>query len=161
MSQFPVCTPKFIAHSAVWGYLPIQKQNKSSKTLTEEKLPENGNSRYTKFRLAHFNGQEKIRQSLIWYIYIGIYTYLQNKRMRRCGVPPPPPIIFERLKLSQQIIYRRKENLSESPNHQKYWENILVSRFYEQFLRNRRNLGHFGSSKKFQTLRIQTYYTSF
>ena len=61
--------------------------------------------------------------------------------MRRCGVPPPPPIIFERLKLPQQIIYRRKENLSESPNHQKYWENILVSRFYEQFSRNRRNLG--------------------
>ena len=49
------------------------------------------------------------------------------------GCPPPPPIIFERLKLPQQIIYRRKGNLSESPNHQKYWENILVSRFYEQF----------------------------
>ena len=80
------------------------------------------------------------------------YTYLQNKRMQRCGVPPPPPIIFERLKLPQQIIYRRKENLSESPNHQKYWKNILVSRFYEQFSRNRRNLGHF--RKKFQTLRI-------
>ena len=60
--------------------------------------------------------------------------------MRRCGVAPPP-IIFERLQLPQQIIYRRKENLSESPNHQKYWENILVSRFYEQFSRNRRNLG--------------------
>ena len=78
-----------------------------------------------------------------------IYTYLQNKRMRRCGVlPPPPPIIFERLKLPQQIIYRRKENLSESPNHQKYWENILVSRFYEQFSRNRRNLGHFRKFEK-------------
>ena len=75
------------------------------------------------------------------------YTYLQNKRMRRCGVPPPP-IIFERLKLPQQIIYRRKENLSESPNHQKYWENILVSRFYEQFSRNRRNLGHFRKFEK-------------
>ena len=60
------------------------------------------------------------------------YTILQNKRMRRCGVAPPP-IIFERLKLPQQIIYRRKGNLSESPNHQKYWENILFSRFYEQF----------------------------
>ena len=60
------------------------------------------------------------------------YTILQNKRMRRCGVAPPP-IIFERLKLPQQIIYRRKGSLSESPNHQKYWENILVSRFYEQF----------------------------
>ena len=77
-----------------------------------------------------------------------IYTILQNKRMRRCGVPPPPPIIFERLKLPQQIIYRRKENLSESPNHQKYWENILVSRFYEQLSRNRRNLGHFRKFEK-------------
>ena len=67
--------------------------------------------------------------------------------MRRCGVPPPP-IIFERLTLPQQIIYRRKENLSESPNHQKYWENILVSRFYEQFSRNRRNLGHFRKFEK-------------
>ena len=75
------------------------------------------------------------------------YTILQNKRMRRCGVPPQP-IIFERLKLPQQIIYRRKENLSESPNHQKYWENILVSRFYEQFSRNRRNLGHFRKFEK-------------
>ena len=45
----------------------------------------------------------------------------------------PPPIIFERLKLPQQIIYRRKENLSESPNHLKYRENILISRFYEHF----------------------------
>ena len=66
-------------------------------------------------------------------------------RIKRCGGAgcPPPPIIFERLKLPQQIIYRQKENLSESPNHKKYWENILVSRFYEQFSRNRRNLGHF------------------
>ena len=55
-------------------------------------------------------------------------------------MPPPPPIIFERLKLPQQIIYRRKENLSESPNHKKYWENILVSRFYEQFSRSSNNL---------------------
>ena len=70
------------------------------------------------------------------------YTILQNKRMRQCGVAPPP-VIFERLKLPQQIVYCWKENLSESPNHQKYWENILVLRFYEQFSRNRRNLGHF------------------
>ena len=84
-------------------------------------------------------------------------------RIKGCGGAgwPPPPIIFERLKLPQQIIYRRKENLSESPNHQKYWENILVSRFYEQFSRNRRNLGHFRKFEKFQTLRTQTYYISF
>ena len=78
-----------------------------------------------------------------------IYTILQNKRMRRCGVPPPsPPIIFERLKLPQQIIYHRKGNLSESPNHLKYRENILISRFYEQFSRSSRNLGHFWKFKK-------------
>ena len=61
---------------------------------------------------------------------------------------PPPPIIFERLKLPQQIIYRRKENLSESPNHQEYWENILVSRFYEQFSQYRRNFGPFSEVRK-------------
>ena len=65
----------------------------------------------------------------------------------------PPPIIFEILKLPQQIIYHRKGNLSESPNHQKYWENILISRFYEQFSRSSRILGHFWKFKKFQTLR--------
>ena len=59
------------------------------------------------------------------------------------GAPPPlPQIIFERLKLPQQIIYRRKENLSESPNHLKYRENILISRFSEHFSRNSRHLGH-------------------
>ena len=71
---------------------------------------------------------------------------------------PPPPIIFERLKLPQQIIYRRKENLSESPNHQKYWENILVSRFYEQFSRNRRNLGHFRKFEKISISILFIYY---
>ena len=76
------------------------------------------------------------------------YTILQNKRMRWCGVPPPPQIIFERLKLPQQIIYRRKGNLSESPNHQEYWGNILISRFYEQFSPSSRNLGHFWKFEK-------------
>ena len=32
----------------------------------------------------------------------------------------PPPIIFERLKLPQQIIYHRKGNVSESPNQFRY-----------------------------------------
>ena len=62
------------------------------------------------------------------------YTILQNKRMQRCG---------ERLKLPQQIIYPQKGNLLESPNQKKYWGNILISQFYEQFLRNRQNLSHF------------------
>ena len=61
---------------------------------------------------------------------------------------PPPPIIFERLKLPQQIIYCRKGNLSESPNHLKYWENILISQFYEQFSRGSRNLSHFCKFEK-------------
>ena len=73
--------------------------------------------------------------------------------MRRCGVGPPP-IIFERLKLPQQIIYRRKGNLSESPNQFKYRENILISRFYEQFSRSSRILGHFGSVKKLELLKL-------
>ena len=60
----------------------------------------------------------------------------------------PPPIIFERLKLPQQIIYRRKGNLSESRNHFKYLKNILISRFYEQFSQRSRNLGHFWKFEK-------------
>ena len=71
---------------------------------------------------------------------------------------PPSPIIFERLKLPQQIIYRREGNLSESPNHQKYWENILISRFYKQFSRSSRILGHFWKFEKFQTLRTHIIY---
>ena len=97
----------------------------------------------------------KVYFTISKWLTVSVLHILQNKRMRRCGVAPPP-IIFERLNLPQQIIYRRKENLSESPNHQKYWENILVSRFYEQFSRNRRNLGHFRKFEKFQTLRTQT-----
>ena len=77
---------------------------------------------------------------------ICIHNFAEQKDAAVRGAPPP--IIFERLKLPQQIIYRQKENLSESPNHQKYWENILVSRFYEQFSRNRRNLGHFRKFEK-------------
>ena len=34
----------------------------------------------------------------------------------------PPPIIFKTFTLSQQIIYRRKGNLSESANQFKYWK---------------------------------------
>ena len=70
----------------------------------------------------------------------------------------PPPIIFERLKLPQQIIYLRKENLSESPNHLKYWGNILILQFYKQFSRSTQNLGQFWKFKKIQTLRTQTYH---
>ena len=44
-----------MAHIAVWGYLPVQKENKKSKKLTEEKLSENCLSRYTKFGRGHLN----------------------------------------------------------------------------------------------------------
>ena len=60
----------------------------------------------------------------------------------------PPPIIFERFKLSQQIIYRRKGNLSESQNHFKYRKNIFISRFYEQFSRSSRILANFWKYEK-------------
>ena len=90
----------------------------------------------------------RTRHRKSWFEFLAVITHIC--RIKGCGGAgwPPPPIIFERLKLPQQIIYRRKENLSESPNHQKYWENILVSRFYEQFSRNRRNLGHFRKFEK-------------
>ena len=81
------------------------------------------------------------------YILNQIHNFAEEKDAVVWGAPPPP-IIFERLKLPQQIIHRRKWNLSESPNHQKYWENILISRFYEQFSRNSRILGHFWKFEK-------------
>ena len=72
--------------------------------------------------------------------------FSQFCRIKGCGCAgwhPLPPIIFERRKLPQQIIYRRKENLLESLNHLKYRGNILISGFYEQFSWSSRNLGHF------------------
>ena len=44
-----------MAHSAVSGYLPIQKQNKTLKKLMEEKFSENCLSGYTKFGRAHLD----------------------------------------------------------------------------------------------------------
>ena len=60
----------------------------------------------------------------------------------------PLLIIFERLKLPKQIIYCQKGNLSESPNHLKYRENISILRFYEHFSRNSWNLSHFWKLEK-------------
>ena len=68
------------------------------------------------------------------------YTILQKKGCAGAGCPSPPIIS---IKLPQQIIYRRKGTLSESPNHFKSRKNILISRFYEQFSRSGRILGHF------------------
>ena len=47
-----------------------------------------------------------------------------------------PPIILKWQTLPQQTIYRRKGNLMASRIHFKYWENIFISRIYEQFSRN-------------------------
>ena len=48
------------------------------------------------------------------------------------GAPPPPPTIFELLKLPQQIIYRRKRNLFESPYMGKiFWFLHFISNFRE------------------------------
>ena len=53
-----VCTldknNKFMAHSAVWGHLPIQRQNTNSK-----KLSKSGLRRFIKFGQAHSNMNEK------------------------------------------------------------------------------------------------------
>ena len=91
------------------------------------------------------------------------YDTTQFCRIKGCGGAgfPPKKKFLKDLSNPQQIIYRRKGNLSESPNHQKYWENILISRFYEQFSRSSRNLGHFWKFEQFQTLRTQTYHISF
>ena len=80
--------------------------------------------------------------------------FIQFCKIKGCGGAVwPPPIIFERLKLPQQIIYHQKGTLSESPNHFKYRRNILISRFYDQFSRSSRILGQFWKYEKFQTLK--------
>ena len=56
--------------------------------------------------------------------------------MRWCGVAPPP-IIFERLKLPQQIIYRRKENLSGD----RIIKNIGKIFWFRDFMSNFREIG--------------------
>ena len=79
----------------------------------------------------------------VWSWYATGYT--KFCRINGCGgagCPLHPPIIFERLKLPQQMIYRWKGTLSESPNHFKYRKNILNSLFYEQFSRSSRILSH-------------------
>ena len=42
-----------MAHSAVWGHSPIQKQNTNSEKLTTEKLYKSGLRSCTKFGQAH------------------------------------------------------------------------------------------------------------
>ena len=54
-----------MAHSAVWGHLPIQRQNTNSKKLTIEKLSKSGLRRCAKFGRAHSNDERKITLWLI------------------------------------------------------------------------------------------------
>ena len=54
-----------MAHCAVWGHLPIQRQKTNSKKLKNEKLSKSGLRRCTKFDQAHLNDKRKITISLI------------------------------------------------------------------------------------------------
>ena len=55
-----------MAHSAVWGHLPIRRQNTNcySKKLTIKKLSKSGLRRFIKFSQAHSNDERKITLSL-------------------------------------------------------------------------------------------------
>ena len=48
----------------------------------------------------------------------------------------PQPIILEGRNVPQQTIYHWKGNLSKSPIHFRYRQNILFSGIYEQFSLN-------------------------
>ena len=56
-----------MAHSAVWGHSPIQRQNTNSQILTNEKLSKSDLRRCTKFGQPHSNDERKIILSLILY----------------------------------------------------------------------------------------------
>ena len=69
-----------------------------------------------------------------------LYTILQNKRMR---LHPPTNNFQKTYKVTPTTyISSEREFIGESESS-KYWENILISRFYEQFSRSSQNLGHF------------------
>ena len=53
-----------MAHSAVWGHLPIRRQNTISKKLTIKKLSKSGLGRCTKFGQANSNDERKITLSM-------------------------------------------------------------------------------------------------
>ena len=50
-----------MAHSAIWGYRAIQRQNTNSKKLMIENVCESHLKRHTKFGADHLNHEEKIR----------------------------------------------------------------------------------------------------
>ena len=53
-----------MAHSAVWGHVPIRRQNTNSKKLTIKKLSKSGLRRFIMFGQAHSNDERKITLSL-------------------------------------------------------------------------------------------------
>ena len=91
-----------------------------------------------------------------WVLIFIFYTLLQNKWSG--GVGRPPPIIFEGQNWPQQTIYHWKGDLMASRIHFKYWKNILISRHYEQFSRNDSAMAPQWLQKKFQPIKIWTYY---
>ena len=62
-SYFPTLY-NFMAHSTVWGHLPVQRQNTNSKMLTIKKLSKSGLRSFIKFGEAHSNDERKITLSL-------------------------------------------------------------------------------------------------
>ena len=64
----------FMAHSAVWGHLPIRRQNTNSKKLTIKKMSKSGLRRCTKFGQANSNDERKITLSLNLHLY-GIFGF--------------------------------------------------------------------------------------
>ena len=62
-----------MAHSAVWGHLPNQRQNTNSKKLTIEKLSKSGLKRCTKFGQAHSNDERKMTLSLILHFILDFW----------------------------------------------------------------------------------------
>ena len=78
----------------------------------------------------------------------------------------PQPITFEGRNLPQQTICHWKGNLSKSPLHFRYRQNILISRLYEQFSRtdsamapekNFKLLKYELLNMKFQTFKIYDF----
>ena len=67
--------------------------------------------------------------------------------MRECAGRPPPDN-FEGRNRPEQIMYQLKGNLSDSPIHFQYWQNILICQFYDPLSTKLSNLGHFREFEK-------------
>ena len=66
-----------------------------------------------------------------------------------------PSIIFEGRNSLQLTIYHWKGNLSKTPIHFRYRQNILISRLYEQFSRNDSAKAPQWGQKKFKLLNLE------